>query len=1067
MKLERVDEYIIEKYPQPIARAWQAVLEAQTPAERVRLLLDGALCTIGRFLAALLLAERLAKPDAKSIRSILREVRVPDDPLRTTWRTVWSLLQDSKWEEQETFFPRRQLWTEDTAASGLFEVIEHLVERARSLRNGTGEFSPRSQQKAFEECLPRVRAVLNRLAWLVPWPLIEVTDISAPSASVYEGRFKVFRGADRPTELRAPCLVKFEPGRVYIHRHDGSVLSLWPWVQTDPTMPLDEDRLAFFDAVEGHRIVCARWDSSRLPRIESPTLAAVLRESPRPPLNGPPIYELYGHQFDPAPRFKVIGKIGQGGMGIVEVAHDLELPREVALKRMPGWVSLLPSLWRRFTEEAEIQAQLRHPNIMRVEVFRTCFNEPFIIMERCRETLAGRIRTLAVTPVSFRCKVALDLAEKLLDALRYLHERGYAHLDIKPSNVLFGQDGVPMLADFGLARQTREGGVVVPTDQYGATLLYAPPEQLAGRPSSASDVFALAVTLDEIVTGAPTKNAGESVPEPLGRLLRAMARQDPSQRLRAAEALAQLRLLRGPLPPPPVKTTLRDDLTAPLNEFVAARLGAALRRHLESGASLPTEVAEHLEARSTDEASPLSLWNALRRKHLALVWPHRRDAMSLADLIEACPGRWSPSALRAAVDEIPMDPGWTEAIHETRDGVIVRGKGLHEVWGMIPAGILRHEAVLACMSPGEGVLLDETSFVREALRAIGQPEVADMPRLECWAVLNRLLLGETYERRAQRKRGGGIRWIHVPTPRLRSVQSVFARMLARCLPASPWSVGFTPARSTAFHARAHAGARAAVVVDIHDYFGSIRPIHILPRALPGYDPSRLHLDPGSRIPTNPLAHWSNLGLAFIILYFFIGHTTRESQFLPQGAPSSPVLANLAGSMLDCHIRERIAEGTPDRSAWTYSRYADDLVISSRSGGHTFHEAAEKTLMAAIDAATWTASPNKVRHWSSLRGAALVLCGVTVPGSVDGDLTLPREAARTVRAAFHRAKQGDVTRTIRGTLAYAYAMTGRHSLIAVLPGKVQKQVRALSRAVAPGFSSAFFEGWLTQDTRTQR
>jgi serine/threonine protein kinase len=1062
MKSPRADEYILEMYPQPLARAWEAVLQAPRGAERVRLLFDGALRTIGRFVAAILLAERLGRPNAEAVSDLLRELRNSPDPLRATWKTVWHLLRDPERRSPGAFFSGVQLWGGAESSEEFFATIEHLCARATSLRTGVGEFSERVQQETFDACLPRVRAVLNHLDWLLAWPMVEVAAWADPDDATYEATFRIYRGVDEPTERRAACQVKLVTGRVYLHRHDGSLLDLWPWVQADPAAPPRAERIALFDIVDGRgRIVCTPWDPSRPASVERPTLTQVLRAPPRRPLKGPPIHELHGHRFDPGARFKIVGRIGQGGMGVVERAIDDDLPREVALKHMLPWVAAVPRFSRRFAEEAEIQSKLRHTNIMNIEVFRTTMGEPFIVMERCGETLADRVRALVAEAVEVRCRIALELAERLLDALQYLHDKGYAHLDIKPSNVLFGSDGVPMLADFGLARRTSHGEVVVPTDENGYTKFYAPSEQLAGRPCTASDVFALAVTLDEVVTGAPTKIAGEHVPEPLGRLLRSMARPVPSERLRASEAFARLRLLKGELPPSPVAPSLFEDLAAPLDEVVAARIGASLRRHLESGAPLPAEVIERLEMRRNDGFAPVGIWNALRRKHLATAWPHRRGATSLADLIEAGVGRWSPSALRDAAAELPLDAARAQAVSETPDDAIERAKNLPEVWRTIPVDTLRHESLLACMAPGAGVRLSEAAFVREALCVVGQPDV-EGPVSRCWAALSALLANETYERRAQRKRGGGIRWIHVPTPRLRAVQSVFARMLARCLPASRWSVGFTPARSTALHARAHAGARAAVAVDIHDFFGSVRPLHVLPSAFLGYDPARLELDLGAEGPMNPLAGWSEHGLLFIVDKLFIGHETRESLFLPQGAPSSPVLANLAGALLDTHIARQIARGAPDGSEWSYSRYADDLVISSRSGGHEFHEAAERMLTDAIETAAWTVSPAKVRHWSSLRGAALVLCGIVVPGTRDGDLTLPREAARTARAAFHRARKGDVTRVIRGTLAYAYAITGRHALVAALPGSVQKQVRVLARLLAPKHTDAFVEGWLSRD-----
>ncbi|MCE9577863.1 MAG: serine/threonine protein kinase, partial [Deltaproteobacteria bacterium] len=185
--------------------------------------------------------------------------------------------------------------------------------------------------------------------------------------------------------------------------------------------------------------------------------------------------------------YRVERAIGEGGMGIVYLAHDLRLDRDVALKvgRQVSVVSLL-----RLEREAAALARLSHPNVVVVYQVGAFHRRVFLAMEyvpggTARAWLEAKVRT-------WREIVALYAAAG--DGLAAAHDAGLIHRDFKPDNVLVGEDGRPRVADFGLARSethaTDHGGPAAHPSmtQTGAVLgtpAYMPPEQLAGEPLDA------------------------------------------------------------------------------------------------------------------------------------------------------------------------------------------------------------------------------------------------------------------------------------------------------------------------------------------------------------------------------------------------------------------------------------------------------------------------------------------------------------------------------------------------------------------------------------------------------
>lgn len=216
------------------------------------------------------------------------------------------------------------------------------------------------------------------------------------------------------------------------------------------------------------------------------------------------------------PGYFIIEEIGRGGMGIVYLAADLTLHRQVALKMIHRSSQFSDVHRRRFVGEARAAARLHHPNLVQIFDAGEFEGHPFLVFELVNGgTLAEKIRG---QPLNVR--ESAKLIETLSLALQYAHDRHIIHRDIKPSNILMGNDGVARISDFGLAKRLDEdvqqtvSGMVVGTPSYMA------PEQaagLSGASSPAVDVYSLGAVFYELLTGQPPFKAA-SVMETLEQL---------------------------------------------------------------------------------------------------------------------------------------------------------------------------------------------------------------------------------------------------------------------------------------------------------------------------------------------------------------------------------------------------------------------------------------------------------------------------------------------------------------------------------------------------------------------
>ena len=210
--------------------------------------------------------------------------------------------------------------------------------------------------------------------------------------------------------------------------------------------------------------------------------------------------------------YRLVEKVGEGGMGVVYRARDERLERDVALKVLPAGALADEAARKRFRQEALSLSRLSHPHIATVYDFDTQDAVDFLVMEYLEgESLAGRLRR-GPMPLDQLQRTAIEIA----GALGAAHRQGVIHRDLKPDNIMLTKSGIKVL-DFGLAklkgmRRTPEtpGASALPTisrplTAEGAivgTLQYMAPEQLEGREADArTDIFAFGAVLYEMATG--------------------------------------------------------------------------------------------------------------------------------------------------------------------------------------------------------------------------------------------------------------------------------------------------------------------------------------------------------------------------------------------------------------------------------------------------------------------------------------------------------------------------------------------------------------------------------------
>jgi len=195
-------------------------------------------------------------------------------------------------------------------------------------------------------------------------------------------------------------------------------------------------------------------------------------------------------------RYRIVEKLGGGGMGVVYKAEDTELGRFVALKFLPDDVSRDPQALERFRREARAASALNHPNICTIYDIGKSGEQSYIAME----FLDGQTLKHRIAGRPLETELILSLAIEIADALDAAHSEGIVHRDIKPANILFDNDNEPKLIDFGLARNV-EAEPESTTVTEGTPYYVAPEKIKRERETFLSDMYSLGCTLYHALTG--------------------------------------------------------------------------------------------------------------------------------------------------------------------------------------------------------------------------------------------------------------------------------------------------------------------------------------------------------------------------------------------------------------------------------------------------------------------------------------------------------------------------------------------------------------------------------------
>ncbi len=298
-------------------------------------------------------------------------------------------------------------------------------------------------------------------------------------------------------------------------------------------------------------------------------------------------------------RYRLDALIARGGMAAVYQATDTRLDRTVAVKVMRPALAEDPDFVDRFAREARAAARLSSPEVVAVHDQGTdaATGTAYLVMEH----VAGRtLRDVVLERGPLPPARALDLLEPVLRALAAAHAAGLVHRDVKPENVLLGDDGRVKVADFGLARAIESSNLTATTGLLIGTVAYLAPEQVEhGRADTRTDVYAAGILLFELLTGAPPyssdspmsvayRHVHEDVPPPstvvdgipaaLDALVLGATRRDPAARpVDAGVFLAELRTVRDDLPGAPLRG-VRPTLVVPRPPAVPSRQPEPARR---------------------------------------------------------------------------------------------------------------------------------------------------------------------------------------------------------------------------------------------------------------------------------------------------------------------------------------------------------------------------------------------------------------------------------------------------------------------------------------------------------
>ena len=285
-------------------------------------------------------------------------------------------------------------------------------------------------------------------------------------------------------------------------------------------------------AVESHLSECESCLKlfDRLYNEEHGTMMEKMRHGGPPPLP----FESDGPMPEQIGVYKIIRKVGSGGMGVVYEAIHTELDRRVAVKVVRSADS---HFLDRFQREKKIAGLFRHPNIVEATDAGMFDGKPYLVSE----FLDGNdLQHLVNEKGRMPWQRAVGLITQAAKGLDHLHQKGVIHRDIKPPNLFLTEDGVIKLLDLGIARHKNQPPDVKHTmtgQVVGSPGFMAPEQYRGGEVDARSDIYSLGCTLVYLLTGKPHMEDQAGLPPELGRIIASMTAGMPDQRFQSAAEL--------------------------------------------------------------------------------------------------------------------------------------------------------------------------------------------------------------------------------------------------------------------------------------------------------------------------------------------------------------------------------------------------------------------------------------------------------------------------------------------------------------------------------------------------
>ena len=464
-------------------------------------------------------------------------------------------------------------------------------------------------QKEFAQTEVACRACGHR--WIPAHVMVEASHASPPSPperplSPLEAMAQVMRGGPEPHPEKALPLVKPSPPPTASPPEESPIRAVRSGAPAEKS---------------------AEGSPARGEAEPSAVPIQVVPSAPRDEKTGP----LVGTAIN---GFKILGRIGSGGFGVVYRAFDTTLERSVAIKMLPPRIAKAGrGLIDRFLREARSAAKLSHPNIVTVHQICPYKDTFYIVMELVD---GGTLNDRLAAEKRIQPAEATRIIRAAAEGLGHAHRRGIIHRDIKPANIMMTSDGHAKVSDFGLARDVLQGrDIVGPGHSLGTPRYMAPEQALGEEPTAASDLYSLAATYFTLLTGhvpfeassdreMMKKHVTEQVPDPrrfvptlpvaVFRFFeKAMAKVPEDRHVTAEAFIAAMDRL---------EFSSSDDGTAPTPQALSAQIGPiavedrgvhltealdrAVRRAQRAGGTTPYRVGD-IE-RPVSAAPPKVLW---------------------------------------------------------------------------------------------------------------------------------------------------------------------------------------------------------------------------------------------------------------------------------------------------------------------------------------------------------------------------------------------------------------------------------------------------------------------------